>query len=352
MLIPICWLGSLPPVRRWLPEDPVRTGRRIGREIFGAAMVLINQWFAPMTMYITAEGMSLGELFEDGVVSEWGDLKLPSRVVVMANHQTYPDFLYIWVFAYLAKLHGAMLILLKSGFEHLLLIGSGMKFFDFVFLRRQWGADRANITARLERAKGGWERDNPLALLIFPEGTVLSEGTRSKMYAFAKKTDQFKLPKHCLLPRVTGLYHILDKLQDGNVDYLYDLTMAFSGLGADEIAEDVYKLVDSFWYGENAERLHIRVRRWHISTEVPVQEGVEAFGAWLNERWLEKDQMLERFYATGSLALGATEAEREDETVVQPMCVRSRTHDLAPVALLFGIYWMAWRLVCTVFSYL
>jgi lysocardiolipin and lysophospholipid acyltransferase len=62
-----------------------------------------------------------------------------------------------------------------------------MKFFDFVFLHRQWARDQTIVTARIDRLKQGWELEEPVSILIFPEGTVVSENTRGKMRIFAEK---------------------------------------------------------------------------------------------------------------------------------------------------------------------
>lgn len=70
-----------------------------------------------------------------------------------------------------------------------------MQFFDFIFLERSWAVDRLNLTSHLsalaahhlttttERA----EDDEPLALIIFPEGTLVSENTVPVSQKYAEK---------------------------------------------------------------------------------------------------------------------------------------------------------------------
>lgn len=61
-----------------------------------------------------------------------------------------------------------------------------MQFFRFLFLARSWSKDRAYLGEHLvkvaERAKYA---DSRVALMIFPEGTLVSRDTRplSKKYA-------------------------------------------------------------------------------------------------------------------------------------------------------------------------
>jgi hypothetical protein len=70
-----------------------------------------------------------------------------------------------------------------------------MQFFDFIFLARSWASDRLNLTSHLssiaahhmtttrERA----EDDEPLALIIFPEGTLVSPDTVPISQKYAEK---------------------------------------------------------------------------------------------------------------------------------------------------------------------
>ena len=102
----------------------------------------------------------------------------------------------------------------------------GMMFLEFIFLKRKWSLDKLNYTRILTRAMN----DNlPLWLIIFPEGTVICEETRIRSDAYAKKMDWGENPRHVLWPKHTGLFHACDLLKD-NVDNIFDLTMAFSGI--------------------------------------------------------------------------------------------------------------------------
>lgn len=70
-----------------------------------------------------------------------------------------------------------------------------MQFFNFIFLERSWASDRLNLTSRLsaiaahhmtttsERA----EDDEPLALIIFPEGTLVSGESVPLSQKYAEK---------------------------------------------------------------------------------------------------------------------------------------------------------------------
>ncbi|CAJ0884180.1 6046_t:CDS:2 [Entrophospora sp. SA101] len=129
-----------------------------------------------------------------------------------------------------------------------------MQFFQFIFLKRNWAVDKGPLTKQMTR----FARSNdPLWLLIFPEGTIVSEETRVTSKKFADKTGLVD-HKYVLLPRSTGL-HFCKSALGKSIDYLYDLT-----IGLEEIPQDEDK-----------------------------------FTIWLRDRWSEKDVMMEEFYKNG-----------------------------------------------------
>lgn len=85
----------------------------------------------------------------------------------MANHQIYPDWLYMWTLARIVGKHGDVKILLMAILRYIPLIGPGMMFFEFIFMQRKWDLDRHRITKHLNRVV---HDKLPLWLLIFPEG--------------------------------------------------------------------------------------------------------------------------------------------------------------------------------------
>ncbi|KAI8053216.1 hypothetical protein BDF22DRAFT_683307 [Syncephalis plumigaleata] len=319
------------PLRHYIPFNAVREGRRTAKEIFGCNLVLEHQWFAPTAFHFTTDDdLPLEELFESGSSSgTWGDLRLPKRLVLIANHQVYPDFVFVWIFAYLAKAHGSIMIFLKDGFKNAPFIGWGMQFLDFVFLRRRWDVDRESIIRRVQLLKSDWEREDPLT------------NTREAMIRYAEKEQiTTPLPKHCLLPRITGIQHILKELQDGDVDYLYDITIGFEGVN-----QALYTLRSVYMLGKSPPGIHLHVRRWHIPTQVPAIDGTDTFTHWLRARWMEKDELLSRFYSTGTMAKGDTPAEQAANTVVRPIALRNTLLENLPMLFIILIYIVIWRVI-------
>ena len=177
-----------------------------------------------------------------------------------------------------------------------------MRFFEFIFLSRKWASDRSRIVSMLERAKADC---NPMWLLVFPEGTVITENTKSIANSFAKKKDIEFTAQHVILPRSTGLFHILRCLDEA--EYLYDFTIAYSGISKTAIPYDEYPIGKIFFEGNGPEAIHIHVDRFKIahipgvSREKynPTEETNPLFEEWLRKRFLEKDQLMSRFYDNG-----------------------------------------------------
>lgn len=123
-------------------------------------------------------------------------------------------------------MHGFVYIVLKESLKYLPLVGIGMQFYGFIFMARKWELDKSRLLHRLSKLAAG--RDEPMWLLLFPEGTNLSiNGRRTS----AKHAEKLGVPdmRHQLLPRSTGLRFCLEQMH-GTVDWLYDCTVAYEGV--------------------------------------------------------------------------------------------------------------------------
>ncbi|KAI7866397.1 acyltransferase-domain-containing protein [Spinellus fusiger] len=211
-------------------------------------------------------------------------LSFPKRIIVMSNHQTYADWLYIWCVAYLSKAHGDIKIILKDSLKGL----PGMQYFDFIFIKRKLALDKEVIEDNLVQTK---VHQQPMWLVLFPEGTVISENTRQSSAKYAKAND-LKTNAHTLLPRSTGLRLCTESLGD-SVEWLYDFTIGYSGLSSTDIPEDVYSIPKIFFFQKYPEKIHLHLRRF-ATKDIP--QAPEAYATWLQQRWAEKDDLLAYFY--------------------------------------------------------
>ena len=253
-------------------------------------MTSITQWWAPTVIRVSGDESMKDQLFQMGD----GTLKcnFPHRLVLMSNHQLYTDWLYLWWIAYTNKMHGWIYIILKESLKQLPFIGWGMQFYNFIFLSRKWEADKDQFKKHLGRLKNP---NDPMWLLIFPEGTNLSAITREKSAAWSAKTGIPDM-KNQLLPRTTGLQFCLKELRS-SINWLYDATIAYEGVPKDLYGQDVFTLKSSFLEGRPPKSVNIFWRRFKIS-DIPLDND-QAFSRWLMNRWREKDYILEYFHKFG-----------------------------------------------------
>lgn len=214
-----------------------------------------------------------------------GDADLPrENAVLIANHQSMTDVQVLFLLARRERRLGDLKWFVKHSLKYWPGIGWGMTFLDCLFVRRDWAADRRRIEAvfsKLLRA------NVPVWLVSFVEGTRLSATklARARDYAAAQARE---LPRHVLLPRARGFVASVTGLT-GHVGAVYDVTIGYVG-GLPSLWQ---------WAKGQMREVHLHVRRYPLA-ELPASP--EALAAWLEERFREKDERLERFYASGSLA--------------------------------------------------
>ncbi|USW56022.1 Putative phospholipid/glycerol acyltransferase [Septoria linicola] len=261
------------------------------KESFAVLMTTITQWWAPTVVRVSGDDSMKGQLFQmdDGTLK----CNFPHRLILMGNHQLYTDWLYLWWIAYTNKMHGRIYIILKESLKHVPIIGWGMQFYNFIFLSRKWEQDRYKFKQHLDHLKNP---NDPMWLLIFPEGTNLSDVTRQKSAKWAEKTGVPDM-KHQLLPRATGLQFCLQQLR-GSTNWLYDCTIAYEGVPKGMYGQDIYTLKSSLFEGRPPKSVNMYFRRFKIA-DIPYQDD-EAFSRWLINRWREKDYMLDYYYKFGN----------------------------------------------------
>jgi len=232
------------------------------------------------------------------------ECEFPDRMLMIANHQLYSDWLYLWWVGYTNKpqMHGHIYIILKESLKYVPFIGQGMMFFGFIFMSRNWAKDKSRLAYRINKLKtrhSGPLSDSkgfdPMWLMIFPEGTNLSDNGRLKSAKWAEKQG-LKDMQHQLLPRSTGTFFCLNELK-GTVDWVYDCTMAYEGVPRGKFGQDYFTLRSSYFQGRPPKSVNMYWRRFAVSS-IPLDDP-EKFDLWLRERWIEKDALLEEYVSTG-----------------------------------------------------
>ncbi|THX15316.1 acyltransferase-domain-containing protein [Aureobasidium pullulans] len=280
------------------------------KESFAVLTATMTQWWAPTAVRVTGDESMKDQLYQ----MEDGSLRcnFPHRIVMMANHQLYTDWLYLWWIAYTNKMHGRIYIILKESLKNVPIFGWGAQFYNFIFLSRKWETDKSRFQRHLSQLSNP---KDPMWLLIFPEGTNLSETTRAKSKAWADKQGISDM-KHQLLPRTTGLQFCLQRLKE-STNWLYDCTIAYEGVPEGQFGQDIFTLRSSFFEGRPPKSVNMYWRRYKIS-EIPIDND-EAFGRWLKNRWTEKDYLLEHFYRHGSFPAGCPIKAMQAEAALQKL---------------------------------
>ncbi|KAK9462141.1 acyltransferase-domain-containing protein [Lipomyces oligophaga] len=274
---------------RIFSKDWFHAYRDYTKQSFGLVINTTTQWWSPTPVVIVGDSTVAGLLKknDDGTLeTSFGD-----RVVLLANHQIYSDWLYLWWVAYTNRMHGGFYIFLKESLKNIPFIGWGMMYFKFIFLSRKWQTDQARMESALQEINA--EKDWPAWLLIFPEGTNFTQNGIDKSHAYAEKFNMVE-PKNMLLPRARGLYFILKNF---DVPYIYDCTTGFEGVPPAGFAQDYFTLSSIYAAGLPPKSIHMHWRRFARS-DIPLDDESE-FERWLQKRWLEKDQLLENYYLNG-----------------------------------------------------
>ena len=260
------------------------------KQSFGLLTTTLTQCWAPTVMRISGDKSMRGQLLK----TMQGDLlcNFPDRLILIANHQIYTDWLYLWWIAYTNGLHGRLYIVLKESLRRIPVIGWGMQFSQFIFMKRNWEQDKPNMAKHLQKLN---KSSSPMWLLLFPEGTNLAPSTRKNSKKWAAKNGIPDM-QHQLLPRSTGLRFCLQELR-GTVEYLYDCTIGYEGVPRGQYAQDIFTLKASYLEGRPPNSVSMYWRRFKISS-IPIDDE-KAFELWLRAHWTAKDKLLEGFMRTG-----------------------------------------------------
>lgn len=121
------------------------------------------------------------------------------RVLVIANHRTEVDWMYLWDLALRKGCLGHIKYVLKSSLMKLPIFGWGFHILEFVPLVRKWEVDEPVLRQKLSTLS---DPQHPLWLAIFPEGTDFT-------YYPALFTCPIFLNLHkCKLSNITNVYRL------------------------------------------------------------------------------------------------------------------------------------------------
>ncbi|EEB15395.1 1-acylglycerol-3-phosphate acyltransferase, putative [Pediculus humanus corporis] len=206
-----------------------------------------------------------------------------SSVLIM-NHRTRVD----WGFLWLALFHCCqpnahnVKYVLKSSLMHLPGPGWVMQTCSFIFVHRNWSRDKFLINQMINYLNNS---DQLYQVLIFPEGTDLTEDTIRKSHKYADEKNYERYYK-VLHPKTSGFAFIVQKMKTGGqLKAIYDITIGYPK--TIPISErDLIK-------GKFPEEVHLHVKRYS-SRILPHQE--KDLKKWLRSIWKGKEMLLQNFY--------------------------------------------------------
>ncbi|KAL8756983.1 MAG: hypothetical protein Q9199_002573 [Rusavskia elegans] len=311
------------------------------KQSWGLLTASMTQCWAPTVVRVSGHKSVRGELLEtiDGnLLSNFSD-----RMILIANHQIYTDWLYLWWIGYTNGMHGRIYVVLKESLRRIPVIGWGMQFSQFIFLKRNWEQDKDRLASHLQKLN---DAVAPMWLMLFPEGTNLHPVTRKGSKKWADKN---KIPdmQHQLLPRSKGLQFCIQQLRK-TVPYVYDCTIAYEGVPTGQYASEIFTIQAAYFGGKPPKSVNMYWRRFDIWS-IPVDNDRD-FDNWLRARWIEKDQLLDNYQKTGRFPADTGVDELADgrkrrgaghiETEIKPNKWYEYLQIFAPVGMLAFVLYM------------
>jgi len=244
-----------------------KTFRAINRMVAGTwwgSCVVLSKWMNGTKIEVTGDVIPKKE-----------------KVLAFTNHQDMPDIAFM---LFLSRSHGSignLKFFVKDIIKYIPGIGWGMLFLDCVFLKRNWTADFNSINNTFAKLR---ENDIPFWFMIFAEGTRITPKKLSKTNEIAKNKGKKPL-RHVLLPRTRGFSSALIGLGE-QLEAVYDVT-----IGYPQGVPSIWQYVCGY-----IKTAHVHVRRY------PASELLKDHGElanWLEDRFYEKDELLDNFYKNG-----------------------------------------------------
>ncbi|GKV26557.1 hypothetical protein SLEP1_g35840 [Rubroshorea leprosula] len=221
----------------------------------------------------------------------YGDI-VPARerVLLISNHRTEVDWMYLWDLALRKGCLGYIRYILKSSLMKLPVFGWGFYILEFIPVERKWEVDGPKMCHMLSTFK---DPRDPLWLVLFPEGTDFSEQKCIRNQKYAAENG-LPIMKNVLLPKSKGFSACLEELR-GSLDAVYDVTIGYKNR-CPSFLDNVF--------GVDPSEVHIHIRRINL-VDIPTPEK-EA--TWLMDAFCLKDELLSNFYSKGNFPQQGTEA--------------------------------------------
>ncbi len=216
------------------------------------------------------------------IIFSGDELPLEENAIVILNHQALVDIPVAFRLARMKGRLGDMKWFVKDVLKYVPGIGWGMLFLDCLFLKRNWLKDQGSITRVFSNLT---KFEVPCWIMSFVEGTRFSPKKIKASQEYAAKNG-YQVMNHVQMPRTKGFVATATSL--GNlVPAVYDFTIGYFG--------KVPTMIE--WIRGDVQKAALHMRRFELK-DLPKTE--KELSDWLRQIFVEKDQLLERFYQSGS----------------------------------------------------
>eukprot|EP00055_Hartaetosiga_balthica_P013459 m.69050 g.69050 ORF g.69050 m.69050 type:complete len:459 (+) comp8263_c0_seq2:44-1420(+) len=217
----------------------------------------------------------------------YGDLPQEESQLIIGNHQSFVDWLALVALLRPCGLDGRINFVLKNSLKFIPFYGWFWWLGGFIYIRKSWRDDKQSLVNRFMELK---DYTHKYVIAIYPEGTryTMNKLKQSQQFAISRDLPIFQ---HVLTPKTKGFVTCVMSLDD-SLSAVYDVTLAYttrSGFTKRPPPPYMQDIVTNRY-----DNIHIHCKRFERS-ELPNDE-VE-LAAWLRQRFVEKEEMLERFYA-------------------------------------------------------
>ncbi|KAM0788724.1 hypothetical protein ACM66B_002817 [Microbotryomycetes sp. NB124-2] len=243
-------------------------------------------------------------------------LKLDRRAVYLSNHASAADWIFTLPFLYLAELENAFYFYTPKSLRSLPLIGRTLKKFGFVFADDLRG-DKVEVGETLwQLGRRSTKHNRNIAFVYYPEKTVFSAENR-----VASKSENANELTKVLSPRDKGLLYTLRTLKLNTPDLsLYDMTIGYStNPHTLSSSSKPYLFRALAALRHPPQTIHIHLKQIEFDS-IPIgvidtadkpeakdrlnaveldnnltDDDRRAFKDWLEEKWTEKNKLVEDF---------------------------------------------------------
>ncbi|KAI6179704.1 PlsC domain-containing protein [Aphelenchoides besseyi] len=277
-----------------------------------ASLAIVNgslSWIIPQQWYLWLDNRlyetflrSCLFVFENCIAAKvhlYGDIhklkEKPETSIILSNHQSGADWVMINMLAARQHIQYGLRFVIKHAIHFTPLYGWYTLQRGYVYVRRFGSFAPKPIIRQLDYLA---DLNQPFWLHIFPEGTRFNRHKTKELAeaaAYCRKRELHKF-RYLFPPRSGAVTLSIAELR-GVLDSIYDVTIGYgqtleNGRQAD--APTMYEYATG--RGNRYNEVHIHVRRF-FNSDIPTNS--RDIKEWLYNRFVEKDELMADFYATG-----------------------------------------------------